>query len=144
MNYIIVSSRSEYYSLPQELSETLNSPFHLIRNMAELTQSTIQQINPKYIFIPHWSHRIPSEIYENFECIIFHMTDVPFGRGGSPLQNLIRRGIYETQMSALKCVSEIDAGPVYLKRPLSLNGSATDVFLRATSLIKEMIISYSP
>ena len=31
------------------------------------------------------------EIHENYKCIIFHMTDLPFGRGGSPLQNLISR-----------------------------------------------------
>ena len=48
------------------------------------------------------------------------MTDVPFGRGGSPLQNLISRGIYETKISAFRCVAEMDAGPVYPKRPFSL------------------------
>jgi len=35
---------------------------------------------------------ILKEIFENYEIILFHMTDLPYGRGGSPLQNLIVRG----------------------------------------------------
>jgi methionyl-tRNA formyltransferase len=68
------------------------------------------------------------------------MTDVPFGRGGSPLQNLIVRGFAETKISAIRCVAEIDAGPVYMKRPLSLLGSAEEIFVRAADVIEEMIL----
>ena len=59
---------------------------------------------------------IPSKIYQKFETIIFHMTDVPFGRGGSPLQNLIIRGYKISKLSAIKCTKKIDGGPVYLKK----------------------------
>jgi methionyl-tRNA formyltransferase len=79
-------------------------------------------------------------VYDVFECIVFHMTDLPFGRGGSPLQNLIVRGIEITQLTALRCVERLDAGPVYLKRPLSTLGSAEEVLLRAAALIEEMIV----
>jgi methionyl-tRNA formyltransferase len=68
------------------------------------------------------------------------MTDLPFGRGGSPLQNLITRGIYETQISALKCVEEVDAGPIYLKRHLSLHGAAEEIYIRASEIIENMIV----
>lgn len=68
------------------------------------------------------------------------MTDVPFGRGGSPLQNLISRGIYETKISALRCEKDIDAGPVYIKRGFSLYGSAEEIYIRASKLIFEMIV----
>jgi methionyl-tRNA formyltransferase len=68
------------------------------------------------------------------------MTDLPFGRGGSPLQNLIARGIYETKISALKCVEEIDAGPIYLKRHFSLHGAAEEIYIRASKIIEEMIV----
>jgi methionyl-tRNA formyltransferase len=68
------------------------------------------------------------------------MTDVPFGRGGSPLQNLIVRGHDETVLSAIRCVSEVDAGPVYLKRPLDLSGTAEEILRRASSLMYEMIV----
>jgi methionyl-tRNA formyltransferase len=101
----------------------------------------LESIGAKTIFFPHWSYIIPAEIYENYECIIFHMTDLPFGRGGSPLQNLIVRGIYETQISALRCVKELDAGPIYMKRPLSLYGTAQEIYMRANQMIEDMIVS---
>ena len=69
------------------------------------------------------------------------MTDLPFGRGGSPLQNLIVRGISETKISALRCVKEVDAGPIYMKRPLSLQGTAQDIYVRASAIIEDMIVS---
>ena len=43
------------------------------------------------------------------------MTDLPFGRGGSPLQNLIVRGFEETMTSAIKVTKGIDTGDIYLK-----------------------------
>ena len=82
---------------------------------------------------------IPRAIHETFECVIFHMTDLPYGRGGSPLQNLIQRGHKETKISAQRCVAELDAGPVYLKRPLSLGGSASEIFHRAVNIMEAMI-----
>ena len=36
-------------------------------------------------------------------------------------------------------VHEIDAGPVYFKKDLSLEGSAEEIYIRATSLAAEMI-----
>lgn len=83
---------------------------------------------------------VPEHIVEQQECICFHMTDVPYGRGGSPLQNLITRGHKETKLTALRMVNKLDAGPVYLKKTLSLEGSsAEEIFLRAGSLSAKMI-----
>lgn len=67
------------------------------------------------------------------------MTDVPYGRGGSPLQNLIVRGHKDTRLTALRMVREMDAGPVYVKRDLSLKGSAADIYERAGELSFEII-----
>jgi len=97
------------------------------------------QVSPRYIFFPHWSSIVPAELLEAHECVCFHMTDVPYGRGGSPLQNLIARGHQATMLTALRMTEVLDAGPVYLKRPLSLDGSAEDVFRRASELIAQMM-----
>jgi methionyl-tRNA formyltransferase len=87
------------------------------------------------VFFPHWSRFIPEEIYGNFECVVFHMTDLPFGRGGSPLQNLILRGLRRTKISAIRVERELDAGPVYLKEPVSLHGSAQEIYERVSKII---------
>ena len=89
---------------------------------------------PRYIFFVHWSWRVPESIWSVVECVCFHMTDVPFGRGGSPLQNLIVAGHKETKLSALRMVAEMDAGPVYAKLSLDLAGRAEEIYLRAGKL----------
>src|SRR2546427_4886313 len=60
-----------------------------LRAKQELAAEKLKQIRPDFVFFPHWSWPIPEEIHSQFECVIFHMTDLPYGRGGSPLQNLI-------------------------------------------------------
>lgn len=122
------------------LEDRTGCRFIFLTKPEELTIETLERLRPQYVFFPHWSHRIPEYVFNKYECVIFHMTDLPYGRGGSPLQNLIARGIYETKISALRCVEEMDAGPIYLKKPFSLYGSAEEIFLRASAVIEDMIV----
>jgi methionyl-tRNA formyltransferase len=105
----------------------------------DLSASLLEQYQPDYIFFPHWSYLLPKEIYQQYECVIFHATDLPYGRGGSPIQNLISRGFESTQISAIRAEKEVDSGPVYCKSPLSLLGTAEEIFLRAANMIFKMI-----
>lgn len=111
----------------------------LVSSPDELTLEKISELNPRYIFFPHWSWIVPEEITNNFECVCFHSSDVPYGRGGSPIQNLIIRGHKETKISALKMVNELDAGPVYLKRDLNLAGCAQEIFEKSAIIISDMM-----
>ncbi|GAB4276493.1 MAG: hypothetical protein Kow0056_06990 [Coriobacteriia bacterium] len=139
MNYVIASNRQWHRAMVERLNLSQEGVFYWIDSPEDLSVAAMRRIDPRYIFFPHWSHIIPEEIHSQWECVIFHMTDVPFGRGGSPLRNLIVRGIYETKLSALRCISELDAGPVYAKRDLCLHGSAEEVYLRASAIAEEMI-----
>ena len=125
-----------YYKIKEERKDY---NWYSITNKEELTYVYLNKIKPMYVLFPHWSWIIPKEIYENFNCIVFHMTDLPFGRGGSPLQNLIERGFYETKVSAIKVVGGLDVGPVYLKRNLSLHGNAEEIYIRASDISFKMI-----
>ncbi|MFA6217290.1 MAG: methionyl-tRNA formyltransferase [Candidatus Omnitrophota bacterium] len=113
--------------------------WHLITAAKDLTLERIKRFKPRYIFFPHWSKRVPSSIVNSYECVCFHETDVPFGRGGSPLQNLIVRGFTNTKISALRMTGVLDAGPVYFKRQLSLRGRAQDIYIRSSKIIAKMI-----
>ena len=95
---------------------------------------------PNYIFFIHWRWIVPKTITDKHECVCFHMTDVPFGRGGSPLQNLIVRGYCDTVLTALKMDDGIDSGPVYIKAPLSLEGTAAEIYHRAANLSWDMML----
>lgn len=101
----------------------------------------VHQYNPRYIFFPHWSWKIPKDIYDKFECVAFHMADLPYGRGGSPLQNLILRKIYKTKISAFKVDDGIDTGPIYMKVPFWLGeGSAGELYRKASEIIFQKMI----
>lgn len=141
ITYIILSEKSWNQDLVRNLSYKSNQiNWVFINKRSDFNIGNLDSINPVKIFIPHWSYIIPDEIFEKYECVVFHMTDLPFGRGGSPLQNLIVLGKEETKISALKVVKELDAGPIYLKNKLSLNGTADEIFIRANSIIELMII----
>jgi methionyl-tRNA formyltransferase len=137
MKILIANSNSIHQQIERRCKQEFDSP--IIHSKDELTLQYLQSICPDFIFFLHWSYFIPKEIYENFNCVVFHMTDLPYGRGGSPLQNLIVRGHSETMISALKVNEGIDTGPVYLKRKLSLFGTAEEIFLRSGKLMFEMI-----
>lgn len=140
MSIIIVSNKEWHRKYIKEIATRTNKDVIYIDNKECIIYDYLNKLQPEWVFFPHWSYIIPAEVYENMNCVIFHMTDLPFGRGGSPLQNLIARGIYETKLSALKCTAQLDAGDIYIKQPLSLWGTAEEIYLRAAELTKEMII----
>lgn len=138
---VIATSHSRNDLLEQRVRDRLPH-YRLVRlrDRRELSSELLEQIKPDFVFFPHWSWLIPEEIHSRFNCVIFHMTDLPYGRGGSPLQNLIVRGHRTTKLTALKCVAELDAGPVYLKRALSLAGTAEEILRQASASMEDMIV----
>lgn len=141
MNYVVATIKSWNIKNFKKLKAgDKKNRWFLITKKTDLTLNKLNEIKPRYIFFPHWSWIIPEEIYKNFDCVVFHMTDLPHGRGGSPLQNLIVRGHCETAVSAIRAGKMLDAGPVYLKRKgLSLSGTADQVLRRASLKVFAMI-----
>ena len=140
MKMILANINPAYSDLELFLTQKYPGSFSFIKSKSELNLDALNKINPAYIFFPHWSDIIPKEIYSAFNCVVFHMTDLPYGRGGSPLQNLIVRGHKSTKLSAIKVADGIDTGDVYLKKDLDLSGTATEIFVRAGELMKQMIV----
>ncbi len=69
------------------------------------------------------------------------MTDLPYGKGGSPLQNLIEREIYDTKISALRVEKGLDTGSIYLKEKFNISiGSAEEIFIRLSEIIFDKMI----
>jgi len=140
-NYVLLTEKKWHRTLYEDLIDFFpNDNWFLIDKKDSFNEEILDKIKPYKVFIPHWSYYIPNNIFNKYECILFHMTDLPFGRGGSPLQNLILRGFTETKITALKVIGEVDAGPIFCKKPLDLTGTASDIFYRSTSIIRDMII----
>lgn len=136
---LLLSSRPWNSGLAERLGRRLERPVESITAPSQLTSEAVAAIDPQWIFVPHWSHLIPEEIWGKWPTVVFHMTDLPYGRGGSPLQNLIQRGQNCTKLTAIRCGPGLDKGDVYMKEPLGLHGSAEEIFLRADRLVEKMI-----
>lgn len=113
--------------------------WHFVGERHELSAAAMAALAPEQIFLLHWSWKVPDEIVDRYECVGFHMTDLPYGRGGSPLQNLILRGHRRTKLTAFRLTRELDGGPVYGKEELCLAGGAEEILLRAARLAAAMI-----
>jgi methionyl-tRNA formyltransferase len=137
--YVIASTKEWNVKAFYRRRSVLPDQWLVITDERDLTLKFVQAISPRYIFFMHWSSLVPAEVVASVECVCFHMTDVPYGRGGSPLQNLILRGHKDTRLAALRMTEELDAGPVYGKLPLSLTGSATDIFVRCAELGLDLV-----
>ena len=105
----------------------------------KINLKVIRKINPKIIFFIHWSTFINKNIYNKYLCIQFHSSNLPMGRGGSPIQNQILLGLKSTKLTAFKISQKLDAGPVCLKSSLKLNGRAIDIYKRIEKQSIKMI-----
>lgn len=145
--YLVAGSRPWNRVLFDELALFDGDEWEFAATPAELDAALAQSPTPVFVFFLHWSSIVPPRIFEAHECVLFHMTDVPYGRGGSPLQNLIVRGHTETVVSAIRMTGEVDAGPVYAKAPLALDGTAEAILERAgrvSAALMERIIADRP
>jgi methionyl-tRNA formyltransferase len=135
--YIIASCKPWH---KQQLDALLQPPDRWVWvGSPDELRDAVERVQPRYVFFLHWHWLVPESIWSCHECVCFHMTDVPYGRGGSPLQNLIVAGKTDTMLTALRMVEAVDAGPVYAKRPMSLQGRAEDIYIRAGHLSFEIM-----
>lgn len=138
-SYIVASSKVWHKAEYDNLCNSHEGIWYWVTTPEELIDCLNRKTDIRYIFFLHWNWLVPEHIWSNQECVCFHMTDVPYGRGGSPLQNLIKAGHQTTQLTALRMVEAMDAGPVYAKRSLSLDGRAEEIYIRAGKLSMAII-----
>lgn len=138
-SYILAGCKSWHMKLFNETVADYPGHWFFAGKPEKLSPEWVRSISPRYIFFLHWPEKVPDELIENFECVCFHMTDVPYGRGGSPLQNLIAKGHKKTMLTAMKMDSGWDTGPVYMKQELCLEGLAEEIYIRASRIAAGMI-----
>lgn len=138
-NFVIASSKPWHKLTFDKLTKKSNFNWYYVGSPDELNLLLNKKIKINYLFFLHWNWKVLPKIFQNYECICFHMTDLPYGRGGSPLQNLILRKKKKTMLSAFRMVDKMDAGPIYIKKALSLNGKAEVIYKRAGKLSWQII-----
>jgi methionyl-tRNA formyltransferase len=138
-NYIVAFSKDWYKEYPKSKEyDELN--VIEIKTKADLNLELLEKINPRYIFFPHWNWKVDSGIFERYECVVFHTAPLPFGRGGSPIQNLILRNIEKTSLCALKMTEILDGGPIYDAIEVTLDGTITEIFSKIAACVEKLIV----
>lgn len=113
----------------------------VISKKEDLTKQYVEKFQPDFIFFVHWNWFVDKDIYENYECVVFHTAPLPYGRGGSPIQNLILKGFNTSPVCALKMMGKLDAGPIYSQIEISLSDSLTSIFSRINDAINKLIVN---
>ena len=139
MEYLICCSK-KWFFLNCKNSFKKKKNIRFIFKKEQLNLKFLKKYNPRIIFFPHWSYFISSSIYANYTCVLFHSSNLPYGRGGSPIQNLILKKIKRTHVCAIKPQKQIDTGDIYMKKKLNLHGSLNEIFLRITKILEFMIL----
>lgn len=138
--YILATDRPWGERIYHERISNLPGHWQLLNLISELgVTGEIIESQPRYIFFLYWSQKVSSELVRDYECIGFHMANLPDGRGGNPLQNLIVAGQRETVITAFRLDEGMDTGPIYCQEPLSLEGLAEEIYIRAANICAKMI-----
>lgn len=102
----------------------------------------------RYVFFLNWSERVSDALLSRYECVNFHCTPLPYGRGGHPIENMILQGHTETVITAHRMTSELDAGPIYGRYgPVSLAGTKAAIqerFVAPVALLMRGIVEMEP
>jgi len=136
MRIVICCSKS-WFKLDRAISDVHHVTF--FSHEADLSLKVLNALKPDYVFFPHWSWIVAKELHEAFNCIVFHTSPLPYGRGGTPIQNLILEGFKETPVCALRMTDGLDAGDIYLSSTVSLSGTLTSIFSRINDTVNKLI-----
>ena len=88
---IIVCSKKWFFKSEIIKKFIKKNNFIILKKKNQINLKYLNKINPDIIFFPHWSYKVNKNIIKKYNCICFHTAPLPFGRGGSPIQNMIKK-----------------------------------------------------
>jgi methionyl-tRNA formyltransferase len=140
MKTVLIACSKKWFIDSPKIKEFLELSIKWATSPEEITLEKVKELNPSMILFPHWSWKVDKEIYQNFPCVVFHTSPLPYGRGGSPIQNLILKGFSSAPVNAIQMASNFDAGDIYLSENVSLAGNLSEIFDRISLIIQKMTI----
>ena len=111
--------------------------FHLLTRLAPEHEwgltSTLSSVLPDVdiIFFFRWPRIVSPDAMSSTRAklVVFHTSDLPHGRGGSPIQNQIVSGSIISRVNAIAMTSQVDAGDIYCSQDITLQGTADDIWM---------------
>ena len=139
MNKYIVASALDWYRDVLEPSIYESPQFIRVASQDEFDALDLIDLSPQFIFFIHWSWIVHDDVFSKYRCIVFHTAPLPYGRGGSPIQNLILNKYAEAPVNAIEMGSELDGGAIYTAESISLSGTIEEIFARAAIVVEKLI-----
>ncbi len=138
---------SSYNKLVEELEDLQDKyDIQLVTSQSHLMSLFHHGLKPNLVLLAGWSWIIPNDILSKSRFLGIHPSDLPKYAGGSPIQHQIIDGLSATQVSLFELTTEIDGGPVIQKRPLSLEGSLSNILeelsFQSYLMFKDLLIRY--
>lgn len=108
------------------LAEKNHIPVLQPKKLVEITDFVQNLENPAGVLVSY-GKIIPQATIELFTpgIINVHPSLLPLYRGPSPIESAIKNGDQKTGVSIMQLSAAMDAGPVYVQKEYSLNGSET-------------------
>ncbi|MGH7156860.1 MAG: methionyl-tRNA formyltransferase [Candidatus Saccharimonadales bacterium] len=139
----VVSTHTETVSRSQRSLEILDVahayhiPVLLPGRLAEVAER-LKHTGTEAAVLVAYGKIIPQEIIDIFPkgIINIHPSLLPKLRGSTPIETAILNGLDETGVSLMKVSAEMDAGPIYAQKTITLNDSETKAGL-AEQLLDE-------
>ena len=94
---------------------------------------------PEWVFFFHWSSKVAASVFENNKCVVLHTSNLPEGRGGSPIQNQVRKGVVSSRINLIQMVESFDSGDIYLSKDVTLQGNALDIWMMIADQGAELV-----
>jgi methionyl-tRNA formyltransferase len=111
----------------------------LVTKPGEL-EKACADIDPTWVFFLHWPTKVKENVHGRWRCVGFHGTPLPYGRGGSPIENMLLRGHEATVITAYAMTDVAEGGPLYGDvGPVGLGGTRDEILARFSDPVSEMM-----
>jgi methionyl-tRNA formyltransferase len=150
-NVVLCGYRNWAFKIFEKISENPNLKIIAVIKSNQEFKEKIPTLDPNsidFILFIGWSWIIENEITQKFLCLGVHPSDLPYFRGGSPLQHQIMIGVTNTKVTLMTLSADkIDAGDIWIKEDLDLSGdNMDDVFenliLSSIKLLNSFLSEY--
>jgi len=121
----------DIYSNIQKNSDHL---YLTIDSYEKYSDEIIYDFKPDYILFYGWSWIVPSNIINNYKCIMLHPSPLPKYRGGSPIQNQIINNEKQSMITLFIMTDNLDDGDIILQKEISLEGHLDSIFKNITKI----------
>jgi methionyl-tRNA formyltransferase len=136
---ILIDNKTSWFvEFGLQLKEKLEERMHhveLVFDKREINKGDV-------CFLLSCSRIVEKEFLDlNINNIVVHASDLPLGKGFSPLQWQILGGSNIIPITLFEAVKDVDAGPYYIKSEISLQGS--ELYGELRSILGKKIIEMS-